>query len=63
MIFDSLIFKENDSFYIDVTDLADDLSVEINDRIRFTYEGKRYVGKIESERGAFSKIYSIVLVK
>lgn len=63
MIFDSLIFKEDGSFYIDVNELPDDLSVDVSDCIRFTYEGKKYFGKVEIGKYSFDKIHSITLLK
>jgi len=62
MIFDSLIFKEDDSFYIDVSDVSD-ISIEINDHIRFTHEGKKYLGKVKAGKYSFDKIYSIEILK
>lgn len=63
MIFDSLIFKEDNSFYIDVNELPEGFSIDVNDCIRFTYEGKKYIGKVEIGKYSFDKIHSITLLK
>lgn len=63
MLFDDLIFKEGDSFYIDLDQSEFDFGVEIGDTIRFIYEGKKYFGKVEYGKYSAQKIHDVVISK
>lgn len=51
MIFDSFVFKENDSFYIDLSQTDMGISFELGDTIKFKHNQITYIGKIESKLG------------
>jgi hypothetical protein len=62
-MFDDLIFKEGEVFYIDTSLSQDHISIEIGDNIKFTHNKKSYLGKITEGKYSYDKIYSILILK
>jgi len=61
MLFDDLIFKEGDFFYIDLNQGELGFDVKVGDKIRFIYEGKKYFGAVEFGKYSGQKIHDIVI--
>ena len=61
MIFDSFIFEENNSYYVDLSQI--DFKVELNDVIRFNHQQKKFLGKIKYKVQNTDEIYSIEIIK
>jgi hypothetical protein len=61
-MFDNLIFKENDSFYID---LNESLDVEVcgGDLIKFSFEKKSYLAKVIEGKYRHDKIFDLEIIK
>lgn len=59
MIYSDLIFKEEDSFYIDLGSAESDFLIEVEDSIRFTYKKVNYIGKIVLGKYSKDDIHTI----
>jgi hypothetical protein len=63
MIFNELIFKEEDFFYIDLGSYEGDFPLEVGDLIRFNHKNTEYVGKIELGKYSKDDIHTINILK
>lgn len=63
MIYSDLIFKEEDSFYIDLDSQKNDFPIEVGDSIRFTYNRVNYLGKIILGKYSKDDIHTINILK
>jgi hypothetical protein len=58
-MFDKFIFKKQENFYIKLDGYEIDFKINIKDIIKFSYEGKKYIGKVIS---GVDNIYKLSIV-
>jgi hypothetical protein len=62
MIFDSFVFRENDSFYIDLNESLE-FDVCEGDLIKFSFEKKNYLAKVIEGKYRHDKIFDLEIIK
>lgn len=61
-MFDNLIFKEDDSFYIDLNESLD-VSVCLGDLIKFSFDREKYLAKVTEGKYKYDKFFELQIVK
>lgn len=61
-MFDNLIFREDDSFYID---LNESLGVDVclGDMIKFSFAKEKYLAKVTEGKYKYDKFFELEIVK
>lgn len=56
--FDKFIFKEGSKFYVDLEEYSqeNDISLEVGDTIKFSYEKKKFIAKIASSKNDVAEV-------
>lgn len=61
-MFDNLIFKEDDSFYIDLNESLD-VNVCLGDLIKFSFDKGKYLAKITEGKYKYDKFFELQIIK
>jgi hypothetical protein len=61
-MFDNLIFKEDDCFYIDLNESLD-VDVRMGDLIKFSFNKEKYLAKVIEGKYKYDKFFELQIVK
>jgi len=61
-MFDNLIFKEDDCFYIDLNESLD-VDVQVGDLIKFSFNKEKYLAKVIEGKYKYDKFFELQIVK
>lgn len=62
-MFDNLIFKEEDFFYIDLNSESLDVDVCVGDLIKFSFNKEKYLAKVTEEKYKYDNFLKLQIVK